>query len=90
MVNGGYVFAYPNKRLLLSTQDELVESKNRSRTLELRAFSCPDLMHEFEFEVRNPDQIRTVKMAVTRHLKYFSNILRIRSGNGTCQDSCPQ
>jgi hypothetical protein len=44
------------RRLLLLTQSKLVESKNwRSRTLELRSLSCPDLMHEFEFEVRNPD-----------------------------------
>jgi hypothetical protein len=51
---------------LLSTQDELVESKDRSRTLELSvlSFSCPNLMHEFEFEVRISDQIQTVKMAV--------------------------
>jgi hypothetical protein len=49
--------------LLLSTQDKLVESKDRSRTLELRSFSCPDVIHEFEFEVRISDQIQTVKMA---------------------------
>jgi hypothetical protein len=55
------------------TQDELVESKNRSRTLELRSFSCPNLMHEFEFEVRISDQIQTVKMAVGRNLKFYSN-----------------
>ena len=48
---------------VLSTQDELVESKNRTRTLELRSFSCPGLMHKFEFEVRNPDQIRHLNLA---------------------------
>jgi hypothetical protein len=32
--------------MLLSTQDELVESKDRPRTLELRSFRCPNLMHE--------------------------------------------
>ena len=42
--------------------------------LELRSFSCPDLMHEFEYEVRISDQIQTVKMAVGRHLKFYSNI----------------
>jgi hypothetical protein len=26
-------------------------------------------MHEFEFEVRNPDQIQTAKMAVGRHFE---------------------
>ena len=65
--------------LLLSTQDELVESKNRSRTLELRSFSCPNLMHEFEFEIRISDQIQTVKMAVGRHLKFYLNIVSFRS-----------
>ena len=30
----------------------------------LRSFSCPNLMHEFEFEIRISDQIQTVKMAV--------------------------
>jgi hypothetical protein len=63
-----------NILLLLSTQGELVESKNRSRALELRYFSCPNLMHEFEFEVRISDQIQTAKMAVGRHLKFYSNI----------------
>jgi hypothetical protein len=33
---------------LISTQNELVESKNRSRTLELSSFSCLNLMHAFE------------------------------------------
>jgi hypothetical protein len=31
-------------------------------------------MHEFEFEVRISDQIQTVKMAVGRNLKFYSNI----------------
>jgi len=31
-------------------------------------------MHEFEFEIRISDQIQTVKMAVGRHLKFYSNI----------------
>ena len=31
-------------------------------------------MHEFEFEVRISDQIQTVKMAVGRHLNFYSNI----------------
>ena len=56
---------------------ELVESKNRSRTLELRSFSCPNLMHEFEFEIRISDQIQTVKMAVGRHLKFYLNITNL-------------
>jgi hypothetical protein len=32
-------------------------------------------MHEFEFEVRISAQIQTVKMAVGRHLKFYSNIV---------------
>ena len=40
------------RRLLRLTQDEFIEPKHMSRTLVLRSFSCPDLMHEFEFEVR--------------------------------------
>jgi hypothetical protein len=35
-------------------------------------------MHEFEFEVRISDQIQTVKMAVGRHLKFYSNIASFR------------
>jgi hypothetical protein len=35
-------------------------------------------MHEFEFEVRISDQIQTVKMAVGRHLKFYSNIVSFR------------
>jgi hypothetical protein len=36
-------------------------------------------MHEFEFEVRISDQIQTVKTAVGRHLKFYSNIVSFRS-----------
>ena len=59
----------------------MVESKNRSRTIELRSFSCPNRMHEFEFEVRISAQIQTVKMAVGRNLKF--EILF-----GYCEFSC--
>ena len=65
------------------TQDELVESKNRSRTLELRSFSCPDVIHEFEFEVRISDQIQTVKMAVGRHLTFYLEYYEVALGNST-------
>ena len=41
-------------------EDELVEPKNRSRTFELRSFSCLNLAHEFEFEIRISDQIQTL------------------------------
>jgi hypothetical protein len=45
-------------------------------------------MHEFEFEVRNPGQIQTVKMAVGRHvrLKFYEIVFEyyeLALGNGT-------
>ena len=40
----------------------------------MRSFSCRNLLHNFEFEIRISDQIQTVKMAVGRHLKFHLNI----------------
>jgi hypothetical protein len=42
--------------MVVSSEDcKLVEPKKRSRTLELRSFSCPNLMHDFDlrFEFSN-------------------------------------